>query len=283
METRTLDVQGRRRRYHVVLPGRLPQRPDLLLYLHGSRQSGRVSPYFTDHTFDALAERTGAILVYPDGVGHHFNDARRALDEQCRREEVDDVAFLSALVREFAPARTFACGYSNGGHMVMRLLLEAPGLLHAAVIFAAAPPAPGNLLVPTTAYRPTPVLFMHGTADPITPYEGGTVELHGAARGEMMPAFAGAAYWAGLNGCTAMPHTAHPLPGVDVDTWDDGDHPPVQLWTLHGVGHVVPSPRKFPEALGPGTDAVVGAEVAARFFGLEGDNEGDIEGDQAPL
>lgn len=268
MEARTLDVHGQQRRYHVVFPKSTPVNADLLLYLHGSRQSGRVSPHFTAHTFDAMAERTGTILVYPDGIGHHFNDARREFDEQCRREAVDDVAFLRAIVDSFAPARTFACGYSNGGHMVLRLLLDAPGLLTAAAIFSAAPPAPSNLMVSTAAYRPTPVMFMHGTADPITPYEGGRVELQGSARGEMMPAFAGAAYWAGLNGCTAIPDTSHPHPGVDVDTWDDGAHPPVQLWTLHGVGHVVPSPKKAPATLGPGTTAVVGAEVAAEFFGL---------------
>lgn len=267
METRTLEFQGRTRRYHVVLPPRPTEHPDLLLYLHGSRQSGRVSPRFTGRTFDEVARRTNTLLVYPDGVGHHFNDARRELDEQCRHEAIDDVAFLRTLVSGFSPARTFACGYSNGGHMTMRFLLEAPGVLDAAAIFAATPPAGDNLLVSASAYRPTPVLFMHGTADPITPYAGGRVELEGTARGEMMSATAGAAWWAGLNGHTGQPEVSRPSAHVEVSTWA-GAHPPVQLWTLHGVGHVVPSGKEFAEVLGPSTDEVIGAEVATGFFGL---------------
>ncbi|KQB83155.1 alpha/beta hydrolase family esterase [Corynebacterium oculi] len=267
METRTLDVQGRTRRYHVVLPPHPNEHPDLLLYLHGSRQSGRISTRFTGHTFDEVTRRTNAILVYPDGVGHHFNDARRELDEQCRHEAIDDVAFLHALISGFSPARAFACGYSNGGHMTMRFLLEAPGVLDAAAIFAATPPAEDNLLVSPGSYQPTPVLFMHGTADPITPYAGGRVALEGAARGEMMSAPGGAAWWAGLNGHTGQPEVSRPSPNVEVSTWASG-HPAVQLWTLHGVGHVVPSNKEFAQSLGPSTTEVIAAEVAAGFFGI---------------
>ncbi|MBC3185681.1 polyhydroxybutyrate depolymerase [Corynebacterium sp. zg-331] len=268
METHTLDYQGRTRRYHVVAPPHPTGHPDLLLYLHGSRQSGRISARFTGRTFEAVARRAGAILVYPDGVDHHFNDARRELDEQCRREAIDDVGFLRALVARFSPARVFACGYSNGGHMAMRLLLEAPGLLDAAAIFAATAPAPDNLLVSTDAYRPTPVLFMHGTADLIAPYAGGRVELAGAARGEMTSAPEGAAWWAGLNGHTGQPRVSRPSPNVTVNVWTDAAHPPVQLWVLRGVGHVVPSGKDVPEILGSSTDEIIGAEVAAGFFGL---------------
>ena len=42
----------------------------------------------------------------------------------------------------------------------------------------------------------------------------------------------------------------------------------VELWSIEGMGHLVPSPKKLDDKIGPGTDKVVGVELVTRFFGL---------------
>ncbi|HDG7290902.1 TPA: hypothetical protein PGF36_002767 [Staphylococcus aureus] len=124
----TVEFQGQKRKYTVVAPEN--PGPNLLLFLHGSLQNGSVLRRFTAGTFDELAERTGTVVVYPDGVGRHFNDSRAILPVKTRELGIDDVAFLCHVVdtihHEYGTQRTFACGYSNGGQMVIRLLFDAP-------------------------------------------------------------------------------------------------------------------------------------------------------------
>lgn len=127
---RTADVAGHTRRFIVIEPEELGPQPDLLLFFHGSHQSANVIRRFTNGTVDALADATNTLVVYPDGIGHHFNDTRADLPVRARELGVDDVAFSTFLIetmqREYSTARTFAAGYSNGGQMVLRLLYDAP-------------------------------------------------------------------------------------------------------------------------------------------------------------
>lgn len=58
--------------------------------------------------------------------------------------------------------------------------------------------------------------------------------------------------------------------GVWVDRWGERREAknPVELWTIEGMGHLVPNPKEMDKKLGPGTNKVVGAELVAEFFGL---------------
>lgn len=118
-------------------------------------------------------------MAYPGGIHNHFNDARKHLPEKTRELGTDDVGFTQAVVdelrKEYNIGRIFACGYSNGGQMVLRLLFDAPGLLSGAAVFAATLAACENLAPtnPIEAYQPTPLLMIHGTLDDKAPYEGG--------------------------------------------------------------------------------------------------------------
>lgn len=179
---------------------------------------------FTAGTFDELAERTGTVVVYPDGVGRHFNDSRAILPVKTRELGIDDVAFLCHVVdtihHEYGTQRTFACGYSNGGQMVIRLLFDAPGLLDGACIFAStlgegANHAPTN---PDSAYQPTPVLMMHGTADPLAPYEGGEAGIMGSTRGKVTSAPWTAQRFAELNGAGEVV-VSRPFDDIELRTW----------------------------------------------------------------
>lgn len=265
----SLELDGRPRTFITVEPAE--PGGDLILFFHGSLQSGSVLRRFTANTFDEMAQRTGRVIIYPEGVDRHFNDARGTLPVKARELGVDDVAFARALVelaqQRYGTQRTFACGYSNGGQMVLRLLFDAPGLLDAACVFAStlgsgANHAPSN---PDSAYLPTPVLLMHGTADPLAPYEGGVAGLDATrTRGKVTSAPWTAARLAQLNGLTGEPQVTHPYEAVTTRTWA-GENP-VVLWTMEGTGHVIPSGNQLDARLGPNTDAFLAADVVEGFF-----------------
>lgn len=266
----SLTHQGRERTY-LLRESTVPT-DAVLIYFHGSQQSGSVGRKFTNNTFDAVA----CHVVYPDGVEQHWNDARIGLHEKTRDLGVDDVGFVTALLARLHGylgfSRVFLAGYSNGGQMVMRLLHDAPGLLAGAATFAATMPAEGNRVDGLgEADTPTPYLAMHGTADHIVKYDGGVAGLDDAhSRGVLVSAFESARYFAATNGLDDSDHEAVPGPeGVTVDRWSREGVPTVELWSIEGMGHVVPTPKQLPASIGPGTDSVVASDVLARFFGWE--------------
>lgn len=265
----TLRHGGRDRTFVVVAAGDLPADAPVLLYFHGSLQNGNVARNFTGRTFEHMASARGVRLVYPDGVDRHFNDTRLALRERTRLLGVDDVGFTRAIVDWLGVESVHACGYSNGGQMVMRLLHDAPGLLAGAATFAATMPAENNRIPGLgSALVPTPYLAIHGTADHIVRYDGGVAGLDPAhTRGELISARASAEYFAQVNGLGDDAHTQYsPVDGVLVDRWSG--EAPVELWSIDGMGHLVPTPKQLPAEVGPGTTAVVAADVVADFFGF---------------
>ena len=182
----------------------------LVLALHGGEGSGRSMMQGTG--FNTLAEQEGFIVVYPDGVDG-WNDGR----DVGERQAVDDVGFLVALldqlVADYAvdPERVFVTGGSNGGMMSFRLACEQSER------FAGVATAIANMGVelaescaPT---QPIPILMMMGTADPLMPFEGGTVGAGASQRGEVISAAVTLDFWRTHNGCsdsvtpTALPDT----------------------------------------------------------------------------
>lgn len=250
------------RSYVLVSPDEAPASA-LLLFFHGSQQSGNVARNFTARTFDELTSR-GVAVAYPNGVANHFNDARLDYDEKTRKLGIDDVGFTRDIVGELGLSTVFAAGFSNGGQMVLRLLHDAPGLLSGAATIAASLPTDDNLLPDLGTPVPTPLLMIHGTGDRIVPYEGGRAGTANQRRGTVRSAVAAAEYFAQVNG--SAKHSVTEADGFRVDKWDGGA--PVQLVTVEGMGHLVPAPHDVDERLGPGTRAFVAAGVIADFFGL---------------
>ncbi|MBT0771218.1 dienelactone hydrolase family protein [Kineosporia sp. J2-2] len=234
--------------------------PDLVLIFHGSTQTGAGHRKFTGRAFDRLAEK-GALVAYLDGHRHNWNDARRESFFPARTENIDDVGFVRAVIAQLVAGhgvdrrRVFAVGYSNGGQMVMRLIHEVPELIAGAAVFAATMPVPESFLLPSPAVGPVPmpVLLVHGTADPVVPYQGGTMQrwkqkffkVGGTALS--MPATA--RYFAAHNGIETEPVTTR-LPARSTTTsverteFREGERPHVVLYTVHGGGHTVPHPGK---------------------------------------
>jgi polyhydroxybutyrate depolymerase len=230
---RTFAFAGTSRSYVVYTPKFKPTKPALVLVLHGFRGDGASFERRTNRTFDRIADREGFIVVYPDALGGQWNAGH-----PWETVTNDDVGFLSALIEtlvaEFAvdPKRIYVTGFSNGASMSYRLACERQDRI------AAVAPVAGGLAVrlmpncAATAHRPIPLITMHGTADPISPFNDGELE------GNL-------AYWVGRNGCT-MPATISRLPDADtsdgtrtrVETYRPcKDRADVVLYALEGGGH----------------------------------------------
>nr|WP_245563498.1 prolyl oligopeptidase family serine peptidase [Longispora albida] len=119
-------------------------------------------------------ERGGFVNAYPDGADHAWNAGGGCCGE-LGRSDVDDVAFLSAVVAEASrntsidPSKVYATGMSNGAMMAYRLACET-------TLFAAIAPVSGTMLVPCASPAPVSVLHIHDTADRNVPYAGGEGE-----------------------------------------------------------------------------------------------------------
>jgi len=193
------------RRFLLVVPESAPDPAPLVLVFHGFTRS----PEEIEATsgMSALAEEHGFMVAYPAGTGF----PRRWLSSPLLGDQ--DVAFVRDLVGLVSgavgidPLRIYAAGMSNGGGMAARLACDAADLFAAVGPVAAAYPS-GGACEPS---RPVPIAAIHGTADPIVPYEG---------LGEALPAVEGVlAFWVGENGCGPEPAVEAVAEGVTRLTW----------------------------------------------------------------
>jgi polyhydroxybutyrate depolymerase len=226
------------RSYRVYAPAARLARPALLIVLHGWMGSGAEIEARTNYRFDRLADRDGYVVAYPDAVAgqwHSGHPAETATD--------DDVGFLSALIDSLSrtygvdPHRIYVTGLSNGASMTYRLACERPGRI------AAVAPVSGGLaraLMQACAQasrRPIPLLLIHGTADPVVPFDSGELE------GNL-------AYWIRRNGCATTNPAITYLPNADPG---DGTRTRVEhyaacrngadviLYAIEGGGHHWPN------------------------------------------
>ncbi len=248
---RTLAVDGRPRtsRLHVpaMYDGRQPAA--LVLVFHGGGGSGANIARWVG--FDALSEREGFLVAYPDGVNRHWIDGRNAPFQNIAG--VDDVAFIAALLDALSaefhidPRRIYAAGISNGAMFCHYLALRLSDRI------AAIAPVAGGLpeLEATTPlpHGPVSVIAFNGTADAFVPFEGGSIVRD---RGRVLGARATAARWAELNGCP-LPPVREGLPDVDPrdgttvtrETWSGGQAgAEVVLYVVEGGGHTWPGVDK---------------------------------------
>ena len=94
-----------------------------------------------------------------------------------RREGIDDVAFLQALVEHLRPrGAVYAIGMSNGGflaeHVARHGLLDLAGVV---LVASSATTASRQDRPEPAPLRPLRFLAFHGTADPLVAYGGGPI------------------------------------------------------------------------------------------------------------
>jgi len=258
-EVRRLEVAGRERSYQVYRPEGLGEGAPLWVVLHGSGGSGDDMRRMHGGAFDRLAQQRGLVVAYPDGYEEHWNDCRPRADYSANLENVDDVAFLTALVdtlhveEGIDPEQVTLVGISNGGHMVFRVAFELPELAQVYVALLANLPAPGNDDCRHTEH-PVPMLLMSGSEDPINPAQGGLVNLAGnTSRGAVLSAEETAVGFARLAGQVGEPRRTSwteraPADGTAIESWEwKADGRPSVAWIrVIGGGHSVPTTAPLP-------------------------------------
>jgi polyhydroxybutyrate depolymerase len=249
VHAQTLPVGGLLRSYLLEVPD--TAHPGLLLPLilsfHGYAQSDYQQNAYTG--LAGTAQTHGVYVVTPQGYGGRWNFPRRAAVGP------SDVTFVQALLSAlqaqicFDPRRVVVAGMSDGADMANTLGCALPGRV--AAVFAVAPsvfPQPCPTMPPT-------VVEVHGTADPIVPFDGGGGDRPFPFQGlTAQPVATRMASWAALGRCAAP--AAHPVAaGVSAEVWSCPKPLQLALYVIAGGGHTWPGAAPWP-ALGATTDAV---------------------------
>ena len=255
--------------------GRLP----VVVLLHGGTQS--AEDIWRETSLPTLGAREGFLVVAPEALARHWNDARSVAGTP----GVDDVRFLKAVIAEVIaqdhgdPSAVFMVGSSHGGFMTMRFACDAGETLRAAASLLST--MPDALARNCKSPRPLPWLAVNGTEDPSVPFGGqvdGTVR-----RGEIQVGLRSAddtfRFWADRDGCAA-PVAREALTDQAEDgrhRWAErivrghcaGGHLSQQV-VLHGSGHVIPGPaadnRLAERAVGPAAPEVDGGMLVWMHF-----------------
>ncbi|MBD7917472.1 hypothetical protein H9657_04155 [Cellulomonas sp. Sa3CUA2] len=275
LQERTVDVDGRRRRYLLLTPPHVRATSPLVLVLHGSTQTPAVFRRATGDLLDTLATRYGAVVAYLEGHRRSWNDERLHGRQPAHRDGVGAARPATGLATELGLTddRPFLVGYSNGGRLTLRLLHRTPGRIRGAVVVAAALPVPAEENATGVVPGSVPLTLVHGTADPVVPYEGGQARLLGLLpRGRGISAPATARHFAARNGLDLTPtRTDLPAAGRTHVVREEFGAPgkdPVVLLTVVGGGHTVPGPKAWSRVVGRTNTDVDTAELAAEFFGF---------------
>jgi polyhydroxybutyrate depolymerase len=159
-------------------------------------------------------------------------------------------------------------GVSNGAFMAHRMALEASEKV--AVFAAVAGGLPASLREVRPAHAVSAMLI-HGTADPVSPIEGGYSRHrgpHGELRGRTLSLDETAGFWRTVDRCPPGPGDTRTTDFSSRNTAGAGvGGTRVASWTVFGGGHTWPGARSFPGAAETGPREFDAAEEICRFAG----------------
>jgi len=220
----------------------------LVLLLHPYGGTGASSD--AGFGLRALAAERGFLLAIPEGMvdrrGRPFWNATAGCCD-FDGTKVDDSAHLRRVIEDVQARwnvddrRIFTIGFSNGGFMSHRMACDHADLIAGFVSIAGVMDADPKRCRPS---EPVHVLQIHGTADDVIHFDGGSFT------GPYPGAKETVRRWVEVDGCgeakTQPPIDAHPgAPGNEskVTRWTEGCRPggSVELWEMEGVGHSIPS------------------------------------------
>ena len=238
----------------------------LLLTLHGYTSNGGEMSGFLP--LGEAADRRGVVWAYPEGTRNERGERFwNATDTCCGfGSNVDDVAYLTDLIDEIAartridPARIYITGHSNGGFMSHRMACDRADRVTAIAAISGVTFADPARCAPTA---PVTILQVHGTDDETIAFQGGVLRVPGLPDASYPGAAETARLWLGFDGCD--PALTETTRRIDADVDIDGPDGPaettvaesagckpggrVELWTMHGVGHVPAFSDPFPDAM----------------------------------
>lgn len=265
---RTVDVvaNGTTRKVSVhVPPGYDGKTPTMLvLDFHGNLSSGAQEDSID--RMNAASDKDGFVSVHPDGTQNSWNGG--SCCGAAKSTNVDDVAFVRAMIDAIAkttcidPKHVHAAGLSNGGMLSYRLACEASDRI--ASIASVAGPL-GLDKSACNPSRPIAVLHVHGTKDPVAPYDGGP------APADPSVVFSGTkdtmAHFRSKNACTDAEHVSFQKGDATCATTSAcAGGSEVTLCTIDGGGHTWPGGVPLPEQFFGKTSTDLDATAAIVAF-----------------
>lgn len=241
---RSITFDGIERKYILHIPASYDGRRavPLVLAFHGG--AGNANNQERVSGFDALSDKKGFIVAYPNGTGRLGEVILTWNGGTCCgyavNQDIDDVGFVRALVKdlqgvaEIDMKRIYATGLSNGGIMSYRLACEASDLI------AAIGPVSGTQnIAPCTPNQPISVIDFHGTADEHLPYNGGVGDksLAGVPFTSVKESID---FWVKFDQCPSTPETES-FADIRHDTYSGcANGTAVQLYTIVDGKHAWP-------------------------------------------
>jgi len=221
----------------------------LMLVFHG--KGGKAARMEQTTGFDAVADRNNFFVAYPDTIGAKWKLAG----------ENNDIIFNEYLIQQIEsnypidPTRIYISGFSQGGGMAQKLAcVDTDKIAGVAVVSENLNPRSDSACHPS---QPITFVLFHGTADPISPYNGGPNGLSGA---QTFSAQQTAQFWAQSDGCPGNPVVTS-LPDklsdgtTNTDTeqsWSDcNQNTTVTFYTIQGGGHAWPGGMARKTRFGP--------------------------------
>ena len=248
--TMTFDGLERSFRLHIPPGANSGDPAPLVVGLHGLGSDSELFATFTK--MNDKADELGFIMLYPDGTGEKELawNAGHCCNLQ-RRNNVDDVAFIRALVKatqgllNVDPNRIYATGMSNGGMLAYRLAAEASD------IFAAVGPVAASIggipqdrwpevsIPPPT--EPVSIIAINGMQDHFVRYEGGEASGQFTTGRTDVSIAESIGFWVIHNGCDPEPETEITFEGnIITDTFSCPDDIGVVLITIVDGEHAWP-------------------------------------------
>jgi polyhydroxybutyrate depolymerase len=162
-------VDGIKRAFVIYVPSTQDkdQKMPLVISLHGGLATPKGQFHLTG--FKTIADREKFIVVCPASK-KIFHDGRD-------NKGIDDVKFIDQIIiyaintYHADPQRVYVSGISNGGFLTSRLACELSNRI-AAIAVVAATMDEGEGYAPIKAM---PVIYMHGTKDPVFSNKGGKI------------------------------------------------------------------------------------------------------------
>jgi polyhydroxybutyrate depolymerase len=158
-------VDGIKRSFVTYIPANddKEQMP-LVISLHGGFASPKGQFHLAD--FRPIADRDKFMVLCPASK-HFWHDGRN-------NHGIDDIKFTAKLIDYMIakyhadPQRVYVTGISNGGFMTSRIACQLHNRVAAIAVVAATLDEDEGY----TPEKPMPVMYMHGTDDPIIPENG---------------------------------------------------------------------------------------------------------------
>ena len=238
----SVDVAGQKRSVLLIEFERLKRSPrTAIIVLRGGGASARNA--LTDRRgigLSPVVRSAGVVIAYPDAVDGRWNLGAGG---------VDDVAFVRALAAKLVadgvahPRRIFIAGESSGGILAMRIACEGADFIAGLAVMISAMP---SAMAPSCKIaKPTALLMINGTADPLVPYQGGTANL-GAFKENVLSVEETLKPFLAAAQCNGE-RTKHDAPDRDPNDGSRvvvenfaGCKTPVELVRVEGGGHTLP-------------------------------------------